>query len=85
MFKISKLVNLKIAGAGQCYKLQKHIVSVISYKNISFIENQPENPWSLDRGMNGVMSQVHIFLLKILYFSKIHTIIYIQENPFPSL
>lgn len=50
-----------------------------------FIENQPENPWSLDRGMNGVMSQVHIFLLKILYFSKIHTIIYIQENLFPSL
>ena len=21
-----------------------------------FIKNQPENPWSLDRGMNGVMS-----------------------------
>lgn len=22
----------------------------------AFIKNQPENPWSLDRGMNGVMS-----------------------------
>lgn len=34
---ICKLANLKIAGAGQCYKLQKHIVSVINYKSISFI------------------------------------------------
>lgn len=34
-----------------------------AHKNVvlDFIKNKPENPWSLDRGMNGVMSQMYIF------------------------
>lgn len=46
------------------YKTQCLSFLILIGEGNGFIGNQPENPWSLDRGMNGVMSQAHIFLLK---------------------
>ena len=33
---------------------------MIDYRR-KFIMSQPENPWSLDRGMNGVMFKLIVF------------------------
>lgn len=65
------------------------LASFIDFKEgeipITFIENHPENTWSLDRGTNDVISQVDKILPETIWYNKIHDIIYIQENPFPSL
>ena len=44
---------------------------------IIFILKQPENPWSLDRGMNGVIFAY--ILLKCLYILKVYAIINIWK------
>lgn len=46
------------------------LASFIDFKEgeipITFIENHPENTWSLDRGMNDVISQVDRILPKAI-------------------
>ena len=41
------------------YKL--YLADTVLFITLMFIVLQPENPWSLDRGMNGVRYREHIF------------------------